>query len=56
MAKRAKGTFMGVCATLSNKSGVDVFLIRFTMVLSLLFTGGIALLIYIILGLFAIEK
>jgi phage shock protein PspC (stress-responsive transcriptional regulator) len=47
--------FMGVCATISNKYGLDVFLLRVACVLLAIFTGFTFVLIYLILGIFATE-
>jgi phage shock protein PspC (stress-responsive transcriptional regulator) len=50
MASKATSTFMGVCSTLANKTGIDVFIVRVIVLLIILSTGGTAL-----LGLFASE-
>ena len=55
MSEKATSTFMGVCATISNKTGIDVFIVRLITVVLILSTGGTGLLIYILLGLFASE-
>ena len=55
MSNKAAGQFMGVCATIANKTGIDVFIVRIATVLLALFTGGIVIFVYIILGLFASE-
>lgn len=55
MTDKAKGTFMGVCATIANKTGIDVFIIRVITVILILSTTGMGFLLYIILGLFASE-
>jgi len=55
MAEKATSTFMGVCATIANKTGIDVFIIRIITVILILASGGTGLLIYFLLGLFASE-
>ena len=55
MKEKATGTFLGVCATLSNKTGIDVFLIRILAAILMCASFGTFLLVYIILGVFASE-
>lgn len=55
MTEKAQGSFMGVCATIANKTGIDVFVIRLIAVILLLSSFGLFALIYILLGLFASE-
>jgi phage shock protein C len=55
MSKKAEGQLMGVCATIANKTGVDVFIIRLITVLLALFTWGGVTVVYFLLGLFASE-
>lgn len=52
---KATSQLMGVCATISNKSGIDVFVIRIITVIVIICGGGTPLLIYFLLGLFASE-
>jgi len=56
MTEKATGSFMGVCATIANKTGVDVFLIRMIAIFLFLSTGGTFLLFYFLLGIFASES
>ena len=56
MSNKAKGQFMGVCATIANKTGIDAFIVRLVTVLLAIFTGGTVLLIYFLLGMFASEE
>jgi phage shock protein PspC (stress-responsive transcriptional regulator) len=55
MSEKATGKLMGVCATISNKTEIDVFAVRCGVVLLCLLTTGVFVLIYFILGLFASE-
>lgn len=48
---RANKKIMGVCAGLSNWSGIDTIVIRIAFVIATLVGFGSALLIYIALGL-----
>jgi phage shock protein C len=52
---KATSKLMGVCATISNKTGIDVFVIRVITVIVIICGGGTPLLIYFLLGLFANE-
>lgn len=52
---KARGQLMGVCATIANKTGIDVFSLRLITVLLAVFTGGTVVLVYFLLGLFASE-
>jgi len=56
MTEKAKGTFLGVCATIANKTGIDVFLIRLLAIILLLLSGGTFSLFYFLLGIFACEN
>ncbi len=41
---------MGVCAGLSDWSGIDVLVVRLAMVVAALITGPVAVLLYILTG------
>jgi phage shock protein PspC (stress-responsive transcriptional regulator) len=56
MSKKAEATLMGVCATISNKTEIDVFLIRCIAIILLLSSVGTFLVIYLLLGIFAVAK
>lgn len=47
---------MGVCAGIADYTGTDVFLIRLITVLLLFLTGGVVILIYLLIGLLADRK
>jgi phage shock protein C len=51
MLNRANKKIVGVCAGLSDWSGIDVTVIRILFVLATIFGFGSALLIYIVLAL-----
>jgi phage shock protein C len=51
MLNRANKKIVGVCAGLSDWSGVDVTVIRIIFVLATIFGFGSALLIYVVLAL-----
>lgn len=55
MSTKATGQFMGVCATISNKTGIDVFAIRVITVILFFATTGVVVPMYVVLGLFASE-
>jgi phage shock protein PspC (stress-responsive transcriptional regulator) len=52
---KATSQLMGVCATISNKTGIDVFIIRIITIIIMIAGGGTPILIYFLLGLFASE-
>ena len=55
MKEKATSTCMGVCATIANKTGIDVFLIRIIAVVLLFASAGMFILAYLVLGMFASE-
>ncbi len=55
MSEKATSSFMGVCATIANKTGIDVFVVRVAAVAIILLTGGMGLFVYVLLGVFASE-
>lgn len=56
MAEKYKSSFMGVCSTIANKTQIDVFLIRVLAIILLLATTGLFTIIYVLLGIFAVEE
>jgi phage shock protein PspC (stress-responsive transcriptional regulator) len=56
MSDKAKATLMGVCATISNKFDIDVFIVRCIAICFFLSSMGTFAIIYFLLGMFAIEK
>ena len=47
---KQKGMIFGVCAGLSESTGIDVTIIRLAIILGSVFTGSLLLWIYILLG------
>ena len=52
---RPNGKVMGVCAGLSNVSGIDVTLLRLGVVISLFVAGPLTVIFYLAAGLIAPE-
>lgn len=50
MLNRPKAKVMGVCAGLADWLGVDVLAVRLGVIVVTLFTGPVALLLYILTG------
>lgn len=50
LKNKSKGMIFGVCAGLSDFTGIDVRVIRILTVLGSIFTGSIVFWIYLILG------
>lgn len=45
-----RGKVMGVCAGLSDWTGVDVLVVRLGLIVATLITGPVAILLYILTG------
>ena len=54
--KKTEGTFMGVCAMISDKLDLDVFFVRVITLIILLSSGGMGIIIYFLLGMFAVGE
>jgi phage shock protein C len=52
---RSRAKVMGVCSGLADWMGVDVLIVRLGVVLATLFTGPLAILLYILTGWLASE-
>ena len=52
---RSRAKVMGVCAGLADWMGIDVLVVRLGLVLATLFTGPVAVLLYILTGWLANE-
>jgi phage shock protein C len=50
---KRNGKLMGVCSGIANRFGWDVTLVRIGFVLATLFGFGSAILIYLLIGIFA---
>jgi phage shock protein C len=56
LINRQDGKIMGVAAGIADYSGVDVLIVRLTLVALLLVTGPVALFFYILTGLLASDR
>lgn len=52
MTEKAFGTIMGVCASIANKTEIDVLIIRILALIILCSSIGTFLIVYLILGIF----
>lgn len=56
MVNHQRAKVMGVCAGLADWLGVDVLIVRLGVVLATLFTGPVAVLLYILTGWLAEDR
>jgi phage shock protein C len=54
--KPADAKLMGVCSGLAEWTGVDVLAIRLGLIITTLFTGPVAILLYILTGWLAADR
>jgi phage shock protein C len=47
---RRRAKVMGVCAGLSDSTGIDVLIVRLAVILAVFATGPVALLLYVLTG------
>jgi phage shock protein C len=50
LVNRPRAKVMGVCAGLADWLGIDVLIIRLALIVATLFTGPVALLLYVLVG------
>ena len=53
---RKNGMFFGVCAGLSEATGIDVTILRLLTVVGAIFTGSLIFWIYLLLGILLPQK